>query len=299
MRDIRVRVPATSANLGPGFDAIGLALTLYVDVTATQSAKNRFVYTGDGALPDTPHNLIHDGVRAAFAHVGRTPPPLTLQVDNQIPLARGLGSSSAALLAGLAIGDELLGGDLGRETIFQLAAAIEGHPDNVAPAAFGGFTIAAKRAGPNEPYAHAQLAWPGEWHISVIIPDFHVHTENARQVLPNEYSRTDVITTSSRAALLVAAVAHADASLLKIATQDVLHEPYRGSLLPGFTAAQAAAKQAGALAAFLSGAGPTMAIITTDQRIQRDAENAAAPYVQDGGRVLRLEAAGGYEVLPT
>lgn len=298
MREIRVRVPATSANLGPGFDAIGLALTLYVDVTATQSARNRFVYTGDGALPDTPDNLIHEGVRAAFAHVGRTPPPLTLQVDNQIPLARGLGSSSAALLAGLAIGDELLGGDLGRETIFQIAAAKEGHPDNVAPAAFGGFTIAAKQAGPTDPYAHAQLAWPEDWHVSVIIPDYHVHTENARKVLPAEYSRADVVATSSRSALLVAAVAQADASLLKIATQDVMHEPYRGSLLPGFAEAQAAAKEAGALAAFLSGAGPTMAIIATDQRVQRNAESAAAPYVQAGGRVLRLEAAGGYEVLP-
>lgn len=297
MRDIRVRVPATSANLGPGFDAIGLALSLHVDVIATQSAKDRFIYGGDGELPDTGNNLIHDGVRAAFSHVGRTPPPLTLQVENQIPLARGLGSSSAALVAGLAIGDALLEGELGRDTVFQIAARLEGHPDNVAPAVYGGFTVAAKRSGKDEPYACAQLTWPEHWRVSVIIPDFHVKTTSAREVLPTTYSRQDAVTTAGRSALLVAAVSTENEDLLQIATKDVLHEPYRASLLPGFTTAQAAAREAGALAAFLSGAGPTLAIVTTDQNAQKNAENAASRYVQNGGRVLRLEAAAGYEVL--
>lgn len=295
MRDIRVRVPATSANLGPGFDTIGLALSVCVDVTATQSVKDRLVYTGDGEIPDTDQNLIHDGIRAAFGHVGRTPPPTTLMVDNQIPLARGLGSSSAALVAGLAIGDELLDGELGRDTVFQLAAELEGHPDNSAPAVFGGFTVSANDAIQSR-YRTAHFAWPEAWRVSAIIPDFHVLTSDAREVLPTEYSRKDTIYTSSRSALLVAAVAQGDAHLLSLATQDVLHEQYRYPLLPGFAEARTAVLNTGAIAAYLSGAGPTMVVVTTDTAQQREAENAAASYVQNGGRVIRLEAARGYEV---
>lgn len=142
-----VRVPATSANLGPGYDCLGLAVGLWLTVTATLAEEDRFDYRGEGSLPDTPHNLSHQGFAAVYRELGLDVPKVALKVNNPVPLARGLGSSSAALVAGAACADALLGGRLGRDGVFQLCARLEGHPDNVAPAVFGGFTVSAWQDG--------------------------------------------------------------------------------------------------------------------------------------------------------
>lgn len=287
-----VRVPATSANLGPGFDCLGLAVGLYLTVRAEQSEADHFYYSGCGALPDSPDSLLHQGFRAALQELDLGPLPVTFHVNNPIPLARGLGSSSAALVAGVAAADALTGSRLGREGVFQLAARIEGHPDNVAPAVFGGFTVsAAHEAG----FTTRSLPLPPAWHYLFAVPPFELHTDETRRLLPTSYSQADVIHSSSRTALWALAVATADTALLRVASQDVLHQPYRAPLLPLMNDTISAALQQGALAAYLSGAGPALAAVCLAADLP-DVREALSGYAGAEGQVLELQAAGGYQV---
>lgn len=289
----RVTVPATSANLGPGFDVLGLAVDLRLTVTVTPSRTDRISYRGEGAVPDGPDNLVHQGFRAAYRAAGGQAPTVTFEVDNPIPLARGLGSSSAALVAGAALADELMGGRLGRDEVFRLTAAIEGHPDNVAPAVYGGFTVSA--ADESGVFHCAALTVPPQWRLLFGVPAYPLATSTARAAVPTTFSRQDTILTSSRAALWVAAVATDRPCLLRTASLDVLHQPYRAHLLPGFKRAILSAREAGADAVFLSGAGPTLALICS-----HDAAPACRRIVADfagaDGRVLDLKPATGYSV---
>ena len=290
---LRVRVPATSANLGPGCDCLGLALDLHLEVTARASDRDRFAYRGEGRVPDRPDGLVHVGFRAVFAHLGREAPTVALDARNPIPLARGLGSSSAALVAGAALADAWTGGELGREGVFQLTAGLEGHPDNVAPAVYGGFTVSAPR--PEGGYATSVLAVPPGWRLLFGVPDFELPTAQARAALPPTVHRDDAVRTAARAALWALAVARDEPDLLRTASVDVIHEPYREPLVPGLREARAALRAAGAYAAFLSGAGPTIGVVTPE------ASEAACRRVLEGfvghrGRVLALRAGPGYEV---
>jgi homoserine kinase len=290
---LHVRVPATSANLGPGFDCLGLALDLWLEVRATPADRDRFDYRGEGHLPDAPGNLIHDGFRRAMAEIGRPAPTVALEVRNPIPLARGLGSSSAALVAGAALADAWSGGALTREGVFQLAAALEGHPDNVAPAVFGGFTVSAPRAEGG--YATAVLALPPRWRLLFGVPDFDLPTEKARAALPQTVDRADAVRTAARSALWALAVARDEPALLRTASLDVLHEPYREHLVPGLRAARDALRAAGAHAAFLSGAGPSVAAVV-DEATEADCRGVLRAFAGPRGRVLALRSAGGYEI---
>ena len=288
----RVRVPATSANLGPGFDCLGLAVTRYLEVEATPSPQEGFHYSGPGELPDTPDNLTHQGFRAAFAHLGKDAPSVSFTARNTIPLARGLGSSSAALVAGAALADAFLDGELGREGVFQLTAALEGHPDNVAPAVFGGFTVSANLG---ERYLCQPLPLPPHWHLLFAIPQHELLTREARAVLPQSYSRADAIFNASRTALWTTAVALDKPQLLRAASQDRLHEPYRETLIPGLAAHRQALLEAGACAAFLSGAGPTLAAISTDDATTARLTGIMQQFVE-GGEVLELRPSEGYNL---
>lgn len=283
-----VRVPATSANLGPGYDCLGLAVGLWLTVTATLADEDSFDYQGEGSLPDTPHNLSHQGFAAVYRELGLPVPKVALQVNNPVPLARGLGSSSAALVAGAACADALAGGKLGRDGVFQLCARLEGHPDNVAPAVFGGFTVSAWQG---DSWISRSLPLPGTWKFLFALPEAELPTLQARKVVPEQFSRDDVISTAARTALWALAVAQADAGLLRTATADVLHQPYREPLLPGFRDALAASLDAGAHAAFLSGAGPAVAAICSAEQVRAVSE-ALSGY----GRVIELPGAGGFEV---
>lgn len=280
-----LEVPASSANLGPGFDCLGLSVGLPLRVRAEPADRDRFVYRGDGAVEATPDNLIHRGFRAAVAANGIDPMPVRLEADNPIPLARGLGSSSAALVAGALAGDAAAGGRLGRDGVFQLAADLEGHPDNVAPALYGGLTVSARGDGT---WITRSLAWPPSWRLLFGVPAFELATEAARAVLPTRIERSEAVATASRVALWPIAVLTNEPELLRCAAQDVTHEPYRHALLPGFAEAQAALREAGAWAAYLSGAGPTLAVVcsseaaTTCRAILRD-------YAGPDGRVLAPE----------
>lgn len=286
----RVRVPATSANLGPGFDCLGLAVTRYLEVTATLSPTDTFRYAGVGRVVATPDNLTHQGFRAAFAALGRTAPRVALTAHNLIPLARGLGSSSAALVAGAALADAFLAGALGRDGVFQLTAGLEGHPDNVAPAVFGGFTVSAQT---EHGYLCQALPLPAHWHLLFAVPSFELLTREARSVLPESYSRADAIFNSSRCALWTTAVALDKPELLRAASQDRLHEPYREPLIPGLAEGRRALLAAGADAAFLSGAGPTLGAINTRARVPEDVLGALRAFA-GAGEVLELKPSEGY-----
>ena len=288
----RVKVPATSANLGPGFDCLGLAVDLWLTVTARPSDRDRFIYHGEGRLADHGDNLVHHGFKSAFAAIGREAPRLTIDATNPIPLARGLGSSSAALVAGAALADAVSGGALGRDGVFQVAAAEEGHPDNVAPAVHGGFTVSAARLEGG--YATAVLALPPRWRLLFGVPDFELPTERARAALPDTVHRDDAVRTASRAALWALAVARDEPHLLRTASLDVLHEPYREVLVPGLREARTRLRAAGAYAAYLSGAGPTVGAVVGEGEVAA-CRAVLDDFVGPRGRVLALRAAGGYE----
>lgn len=290
---MKVRVPATSANLGPGFDCLGLAVTRYLEVTASLAEQDSFTYTGVGQVADTPNNLTHQGFQAAFTSLGRPAPTVAFTAYNTIPLARGLGSSSAALVAGAALADAFMDGALGRDGVFGLAALIEGHPDNVAPAVYGGFTVSAKT---DSGYLCQALPLPEHWHLLFAVPATELLTREARAVLPDTYGRADAIFNSSRCALWTTAVALDRPELLRVASEDRFHEPYREPLIPGLASCREALLAAGADAAFLSGAGPTLAAISTAETVP-EAVLAVLRRFAGAGEVLELRPSEGYTLL--
>ncbi len=275
----RLFVPATIANLGSGFDALGAALNLHLQVEYRHAASDAFLYEGEGRVENDGDNLIHAAVRAAFSHMEQEPPPLQIRAVNPIPLARGLGSSAAARVAGAMIADRLLGGKLGREGVFQVASELEGHPDNVAPAVFGAIQLALQ-----EPLLHVALPVPENLYFVVAVPGFELPTDRARAALPEEVPFADATFNLSRAALWPAALAAGDLSLLLEASRDRLHQPYRLELMPGAKEALAAAHQRG-YPAFVAGAGPALAALATDPE---PLHVIFAAYVSTGGRLLTL-----------
>lgn len=290
---MRVRVPATSANLGPGFDCLGLALELFLEVSVTPAPRDTFHYQGQGYVPDTPDNLVHQGFRSVYRALGQTPPTVHFMANNPIPLARGLGSSSAALVAGAALADGLLSHTIGRDGVFDLTARMEGHPDNVAPAVYGGFTVSAQRGGGD--YLCQSLPVPQGWTFVLAVPDFELLTSESRAVLPQTYRREDAIFNLSRSALWTAAVALDRPELLPVAARDALHEPYREGLIPGFAACRRRLSEAG-IAAFLSGAGPTLCAVSPDAATTARCQRIMHAFVGERGSILTLRASGGYEI---
>ena len=258
VKQVRVRAPATSANLGAGFDCLGLALELYMDLTVEESAGEGLDIAatgeGSGSVPLDERNAVYQGVMRAYMRAGKTPGRLRLTIDSQIPLASGLGSSSAALVAGLTAGAELCGIGLDQEEVLRQGVVVEGHPDNVAPCALGGIVIAALDG---EEVAWARIEPPRDLAAVVAIPDFSLPTSKSRSVLPERVKRGDAIFNAGRVGLLVAALQQGDYGLLRTGMQDRLHQSYRMALVPGMEAVLAAATEAGALGAALSGAGPT------------------------------------------
>ncbi len=284
---VSVRVPATIANLGPGFDCLGLAVGLWLEASAQPSQHSEFIYSGNGSV-SSENNLMHAGWNAAFAAVSLEPPTVQIKCHNPIPLARGMGSSSAALVGGAALADAVLGGQLGREGVLRVCAALEGHPDNVAPAVLGGFTASAMHQ--NQPVS-VSLPVPNHWRAVFAIPDFELKTSEARKALPEMYSKADLIFNASRTALWVAALSSGQHQHLKIACQDRVHQPQRAPFVPRLLETIEAALEAGAIAAFLSGAGPSLAALceqTQTAKISTVLEAFAS-------RILVLPIASGYE----
>ena len=252
-----VRAPASSANLGPGFDSLGLSVPLYTVVHVTPQDVTEVVPLGP-ELEGTPadeSNYVYRAMLLAAKRAGRPLPPARVEIRTEVPLARGLGSSAAALVAGIVAGNELLGRPLTDETVLDVAAREEGHPDNVAPALFGGIVVATlDKLGTH----YVRLDPPAHLGVTVLVPDFELSTNKARAVLPREYSRADAVHALSHAALLAAALAQGRLDLLRHAMQDYIHQVWRAPLVPGLSDILEGAYEHGALGAALSGAGPTV-----------------------------------------
>lgn len=280
----RVRVPATSANLGPGFDSLGLALDLCDEVTAEVTSDTAVTVSvqgeGEGTVPLDERHLVAATMLRTFKHLGLSAPGLNIKCRNRIPHARGLGSSSAAIVAGIMLADALAGAGMTRAQKLVLASEIEGHPDNVAPCLLGGFTIAYT----TEDGAKAISLDPSpRVHPWAFVPQSKGLTSVARAALPEKVPHTDAVFNLSRSALLAAAITHHPSRLFE-ATDDRLHQSYRAKGMPESTHLLRALRSAG-IAAAISGAGPTVLALTVD--------DARVPEVPSGFEAMRLEVADG------
>ncbi len=259
-----VRVPASSANLGPGFDALGLALDIPLECRFRRAAALTIRCSGrdEGQIPASADNLIWQTALKVARDYGRQDgenalPPIELEIHNQIPLGKGLGSSAAALTAGVVIADKLLGIGMKPLRILDEAARIEGHPDNVAACVLG--SIVASAIDSNGQTRAVRLELPTRYGIAVVVPDFPLPTREARSVLPNSYPKADVVFNVQRAALLVAALCTGTTSAFPAALEDRLHQPYRAQLVPGLEEILKL-RAPGLLGCTLSGAGPSILV---------------------------------------
>lgn len=274
---IRIRVPATSANLGPGFDTLGLALNLWLELTWRPSPTTRITVLGEGAgdLPNDSRNLIYQIALETLNRLTDEPPPSGhLEIRNGIPVARGLGSSAAAAVAGVLLGAAWGGKQLTASQCLHWATPYEGHLDNVAPAVFGGVTLV-WTDGESSGYRNLE---PPPFPIVLAIPDFKVSTQRARSILPHWVSRQDAVFNAQRVGLWVYALSHRDWDLLRWASEDRLHQNARSPLIPGLRSVLAAARDKGARMATLSGSGSTVLAMADTERVVGVAEAMAGVF---------------------
>ena len=266
---VEVRLPASTSNLGPGFDCFGLALKLYLTVRATAvpgaSELCRVTTTGaheNEALPRNAVNLIYRAMSFASRREGISLPPVELEVHNEIPLASGLGSSAAAIVAGIKVGGLIAGHEIPNQTIQNYATEFEGHPDNVAASLYGGF-LASCVCGDGS-VVSAKFDWPAHIRVVVVSPHSQLPTHVARAALPRMVSRVDAVHNLQRTALFTAAIAQQRYDVLWEAMRDRLHQPQRESLVPGLSEALALPRMKGLLGIALSGAGPSIVALVDD-----------------------------------
>lgn len=259
---IKIQIPATSANLGAGFDALGLALSYYNYVNMEEADGIHISSLDDTPVPQDESNLIYGTAKTLFEICGRPFHGLKIEQINNIPMARGLGSSSACIIAGLVGANTIMGNPLGLDDLVNLSAQIEGHPDNTAPALLGGIVTAV--------FDGQVVHWVKQEVFTtlkfvVVVPDFELKTEQARACLPEQISHKDAVYNLSRAALFSASLLTGKYENLRTAVHDRLHQPYRMELIPHGRDVFDTAYSLGAYAAYLSGAGPSlMAIVDAD-----------------------------------
>ena len=259
---VKILVPATSANVGAGFDALGLALSLHNTVTMEEWDKLDIMASDGSLVPTGTSNLIYRSAKAVYEQLGKPIKGLRIRQEKPIPMARGLGSSSACIVAGILGANALLGSPLTKRQMLTLATSIEGHPDNVAPAMLGGFVSSVFDEGQ---VFTARKEINEELAFAAFIPNFKLLTEKARAALPKTVDRRDAVYNLSRAALATAAFCDGDYELLRVATKDALHQQYRLPLIPGGERVFEIAWDLGAYAVYISGAGPTiMAVVHRD-----------------------------------
>jgi homoserine kinase len=276
-----IRVPATTANLGAGFDCIGAALSLYNEFIWTTIATDSLVIAVQGLeaarVNTDANNLAYQAFLRLYSRIDRTPPIIQLEIKLGVPLARGLGSSATAIVGGLLGANALAGNPLSQSEVMQLAIEMEGHPDNVVPALIGGCRLAATaKSG----WAIADIPWHDSVVPVVAIPNFELSTAEARSVLPNDYSRADAIFNTAHLGLTIRGLETGNAEWLTAALVDRLHQPYRQKLIVGYTDVEQAVIAAGGYGMVISGAGPTLLALTTAAR----AEAVAAAMTEAWGK---------------
>lgn len=273
MKKVKVRVPATTANLGPGFDVLALALRLYntveMEVKSGKSEKKLqidIVGEGEKDLPRDRRNIVYRAAKLVFDRFHFAPGTLYIRLINRIPLARGLGSSAAARIGGLVSANRLCGERLSREEILNLAAEIEGHADNVSAAMVGGLVVCcifSAKGKKGKRIEIMKLNPPQNLSCVVCVPNFQIMTKRAREILPKTVRFEQAVFTSSRVAMLLASLINRRYDFLRMAMEDRLHQPYRRRLVKGMELVFKEALQAGALGVSLSGAGPSILAFTT------------------------------------
>lgn len=259
---VKVTVPATSANMGSGFDSIGIALNLYNTISFEESDRLEITDVSGGNVPQDESNLIYQCARRVYDICGTTLTGLKITEDCAIPQARGLGSSSACTVAGILGANALLGNPLDQQNVIDLAASIEGHPDNATPAILGGFCVALLEYGK---VWSVRVPMNGKVDFVTFVPTFELSTEKARGVIPQSVPHHDAVFNLTRAALLAGSLTTGKLENIGVAVGDRLHQPYRFDLIPDGREVVHAAKAMGALGAFISGAGPSIIAIVDAQ----------------------------------
>lgn len=312
---VSVKVPATTANIGPGFDCLGMALPIYNTITIEET-----VLPGTGIeinviaesaaidelslehIPLDENSLVYKAVELLYNSIGQTPSELKINIHSNIPVARGLGSSASVIVGALIAANELLGKPADEVALLSIACEIEGHPDNITPAIVGGLVLSSQEDDGSVVYR--KLNWPNEWAITVCVPDFELSTDIARSVLPKEVSMKDAIFNAQRLGMFVQAVNTKDSDLMKLALKDKLHQPYRMKLVPGLDKIMDNLRHIDSvLGCVLSGAGSSILVISekndldkirgivkdtwTDQNIKSDIKTLAIE--QNGAQIVSNE----------
>ncbi|MBE9064727.1 homoserine kinase [cf. Phormidesmis sp. LEGE 11477] len=282
---VAVTVPATTANIGPGFDCLGAALSLYNRFHFTPftplSDSEPFQITVEGAerrrVNSGASNLVYRSYLKCYERIGRAAPPIHIRINLGVPLSRGLGSSSTAIVGGILGANMLAGSPLGPAELAKLANQIEGHPDNVVPALLGGAQLAVVTKGRLQ---ICKLPWHESVVPVVIIPEFELSTADARRVLPGHYSRADAVFNTSHIGLLLQGLATGNGDWIGGGMSDRIHQPYRKKLIPGYDNVRRAALRAGAWGMVISGAGPTLLALApsdTAESVREAMETAWKP----------------------
>ncbi|MBQ5321028.1 MAG: homoserine kinase [Oscillospiraceae bacterium] len=261
MDKVTVRVNATTANIGPGFDCVGMALSLY-DRLTFEKTDGGIVIEGCDEKYRNENNLAYLSYKKTMEKIGCDDSSVKITIASEIPASRGLGSSAALIAAGAAAANAICGYPLTKEELLEIGTEIEGHPDNLAPAIYGGLTVSA--ATENGIYT-ARFKISEKFHFTALIPDFHLSTEKARQVLPKEVLRADAVYNLSRTALVLKAFEEGNTEMLAASMGDKLHQPYRRRLIKGFDTAERLAFHLGATAFFISGSGPTVMAVSESE----------------------------------
>ncbi len=281
---VSVKVPATTANLGPGFDSLGLALPIFNIITVEET-----IMPGTGieiniidetheqdiiSIPTDENNIVYKAIELLYNSIGQTPSELKITIRTQIPIARGLGSSASVIVGGLMAANELLGRPADEAALLSIATEIENHPDNITPAVVGGFVVSSLEEDGSVVYS--KMNWPKDWNITVCIPDYELSTSIARSVLPEEVPMKDAIFNLKHTAMLVQAVNTHDEKLMKIALHDRLHQQYREKLIPGLKEInEALLHEENVLGVVISGAGPSVLVISHGNNLNKIRETVS------------------------
>ena len=272
-----VKVPATVANLGCGFDSFALALPIYNTIIVEETVMpgsgieiNVLSENGQEVIKDVPtdkSNIIYKAIDLLYSHMGQVPSELKITVKTGIPTTRGLGSSASVVIGGLVAANELLGCPADNDVILSIAAEVEGHPDNAVAAFVGGVTISSQED--NGSVIYRKLPWPKEWRVTTCVPDYELSTGVSRSVLPENVPMKDAVHNLKRSAMFVEAVYTKDIELMKLALKDRLHEPYREKLVPGMKEIKENLKHIeGMIGCTLAGAGPSLLIISENKNLE-------------------------------
>ncbi len=275
---VTVKVPATSANLGPGFDCLGIALPLYNEITVEETVmpgsgvEINIIDINDAydviSIPKDENNLAYKAIELLYNFIGQTASDIKITIKTNIPVARGLGSSASVIVGGLVAANELLGKPADNAVLLSIAAEVEGHPDNVTPALFGGFCLSSFEDDGS--VAYSKIEWPKNWKLTVLIPDYELDTKIARSVLPESISIQDAAFNIRKCSMIIDAVYRADSELMKKSMKDKLHQPYREKLINGFKELnELLQNKDDILGCVVSGAGPTILVISENDGFEK------------------------------